>query len=350
MNERAIIGCLLGTAVGDAIGLPYEGLSPRRARRMLGPPDRHRFLFGRGMISDDTEHACMVAEALVSSSDVESFERELARRLRNWLRLVPAGIGLATLRACLKLNLGFGPERSGVFSAGNGPCMRGAILGVAIDDVDRLCAYVARSARITHTNSEAACGAFAIALAARAAAKNRRPEQNELTEELARRCPNEASQELVESPHKVWESITRRESTAEFATSIGQSRGVSGYVNHTVPIALHAAWLHPQDFRAAVESVIECGGDTDTTAALVGGIVGAAVGKEGIPAEWLNGIWDSPRSVSWIENLGRGLAASVSTEKPHNVSTCPWFRLLLRNAFFATVVLTHGFRRLLPPY
>ena len=55
-NEKAIIGCILGTAVGDALGLPYEGLSPTRARKLLGPPDRHRFILRRGMISDDTEH------------------------------------------------------------------------------------------------------------------------------------------------------------------------------------------------------------------------------------------------------------------------------------------------------
>jgi len=51
-------GLLLGQAVGDALGLPWEGLSRRRAVKMFSTPDRYRFLFGRGMISDDTEHAC----------------------------------------------------------------------------------------------------------------------------------------------------------------------------------------------------------------------------------------------------------------------------------------------------
>ncbi|MGB7325235.1 MAG: ADP-ribosylglycohydrolase family protein, partial [Rubripirellula sp.] len=60
MNHDAIIGCILGTAVGDALGLPYEGVSAKRAPRLLGPPDRNRFFLGRGMISDDTEHTCMV--------------------------------------------------------------------------------------------------------------------------------------------------------------------------------------------------------------------------------------------------------------------------------------------------
>jgi len=51
VTHAAIVGSLLGTAVGDALGLPYEGLSPRRAERMLGTPDRYRFVPGRGMVS-----------------------------------------------------------------------------------------------------------------------------------------------------------------------------------------------------------------------------------------------------------------------------------------------------------
>jgi len=64
-NEKAIIGCILGTAVGDTLGLPYEGLSAARAQRLLGSPERHRFFLRRGMISDDTEYTCMVAQSLL---------------------------------------------------------------------------------------------------------------------------------------------------------------------------------------------------------------------------------------------------------------------------------------------
>jgi ADP-ribosylglycohydrolase len=302
------------------------------------------------MISDDTEDACMVAQAIMSSSDVEGFQRALARRLRTWLRIAPAGVGLATLRACLKLNLGFGPKRSGVFSAGNGPCMRSGILGVAIDDIDRLWAYVVASTRITHTDPKAACGAFAIALAARAVRRNEHSDLNEIGGELVRRCSSEASHELVQSLYKARESIERRESTADFAISIGQSRGVSGYVNHTVPIALHAACLHPKDFRVAISSVVECGGDADTTAAIVGGIVGAAVGEGGIPSEWQAGVFEWPRTLAWMNQLGRTLASDVSHGFAANTGKLNAIALFARNMFFTAAVLSHGVRRLLPPY
>jgi ADP-ribosylglycohydrolase len=65
MKDEAIIGCILGTAVGDALGLPYEGLSPERATRLFPKRASYHFILGRGMVSDDTEHTCFVAEALL---------------------------------------------------------------------------------------------------------------------------------------------------------------------------------------------------------------------------------------------------------------------------------------------
>ena len=43
---RASIGCVLGTAVGDAIGLPYEGLSKTRLAKMYPDLGEHHFVFG----------------------------------------------------------------------------------------------------------------------------------------------------------------------------------------------------------------------------------------------------------------------------------------------------------------
>lgn len=76
MRHDRIVGCILGTAVGDALGLPYEGVSPKRAAKLLGSPDRYRFFFRWGMISDDTEHTCMVAQSLIDArGDVPKIHR-----------------------------------------------------------------------------------------------------------------------------------------------------------------------------------------------------------------------------------------------------------------------------------
>ena len=98
------VGCLLGTAVGDALGLPYEGLSVGRARRLFPDVTRHNLILGRGMVSDDTEHAAFVAQALCRCGDEPgAFARSLARSFQWWLVGLPAGIGFATLRSIIRL-------------------------------------------------------------------------------------------------------------------------------------------------------------------------------------------------------------------------------------------------------
>jgi len=133
---RALSGVLIGTAVGDALGLPFEGLSAQRQEKLRRRPLQHQLVAGFGMVSDDTEHTWMIAQSLLKShGNVNGFQRSFASALRWWLLRLPAGVGFATLRAILKLWAGISPHKSGVFSAGNGPAMRSAILGVYFSSV-----------------------------------------------------------------------------------------------------------------------------------------------------------------------------------------------------------------------
>ena len=131
---------------------------------------------------------------------------------------------------------------------------------------------------------------------------------------------------------------------------MGLSKGVSGYVYHTVPVALHAWLSHQNDYRSAVMAVISCGGDADSTGAIVGGIVGASVGKEGIPSEWLRDLWEWPGSVRWMESLAKQLDERIRSGTANRPVSLPIFAVLPRNLFFLAVVLLHGLRRVLPPY
>ncbi|MBX3728517.1 MAG: ADP-ribosylglycohydrolase family protein [Candidatus Sumerlaeia bacterium] len=350
MPDPHLVGCILGTAVGDALGLPYEGLSRRRARQMLGAPERHRFLLGRGMVSDDTEHTCFVAQALIASAgEVVAFRRSLAWSLRIWLLGQPAGIGFATLRAILKLWLGFPPDRSGVHSAGNGPAMRAAILGAAIDDTEHLRRLVHTSTRLTHTDPKAEHGALAVAFAALFGRQRESVDGEEYLRELGPLIGDEGS-ELLGLLRRSVDSANQGQSTLDFADSLGLGRGVSGYALHTVPVAIHAWLSHPRDYRRAVTTIIECGGDADSTAAIVGGIVGTAVGEEGIPADWLDRLVEWPRSVGWMRHLAARLHESLVRGTPARPPRLPIWGVIPRNLVFLVVVLTHGFRRLLPPY
>ncbi|MEM6364019.1 MAG: ADP-ribosylglycohydrolase family protein [Planctomycetota bacterium] len=329
---------MLGTAVGDALGLPYEGVSATRASRLLGPAERYRFFFGRGMISDDTEHTCMVAQPLVEArGDVDVF---LA---------LPAGKGKATARSGIKLWLGTKPKNAGVFSAGNGPAMRADIFGAAIDDDALMLEMVRASSRLTHSDPKAEYGAIAIALAAKHSRLHETIDANLWLDQVVN-AVGEDGIEFIDLLRNAIQSVSDKESTIAFAGSLGLAKSVTGFTYHTVPVAVRAWLSYPKDFRQAVTEMIRCGGDADTTAAIVGGIIGAGTGREGIPHDWVIGIWEWPRSSGWMEKLSESLAESIVGNKYVKSPAINPLAVLARNLLFLLIVLFHGFRRLLPPY
>jgi ADP-ribosylglycohydrolase len=348
----AAAGCLLGTAVGDALGLPCEGLSRRRQRRWFASLEGYRLLFGRGMCSDDTDHACMVAQALsASAGNPRRFVASFAWRLRFWMLGLPAGVGFATLRATLKLWLMLPPQVSGVRSAGNGPAMRSALLGVVFADNEAaLVMHNSAAAMVTHTDPKAECGALAVALAARSALRGE--DAQAYLAHLRRFVTpfGAAGAELLALAERAAASAAGGETTEAFADSIGCATGVTGYMYHSVPAVLHAWFAHPRDLEQALAAVIRCGGDTDTTAAMVGGIVGAGLGREGIPVERLDKLWDWPRGAAWIERAARNAVAAIDAKARRPTLFLNPALWLARNLFFVSVVLAHGFRRLGPPY
>jgi ADP-ribosyl-[dinitrogen reductase] hydrolase len=356
--SESIVGTLLGTAVGDALGLPYEGLSidglrPTGGHRqaLLYPhPDSHHLLFGKGMISDDTEHTCFVAQALITSAgNVNKFRSDLAGRLQFWLLGLPAGIGLATLKSIARLWLGYSPQKSGVFSAGNGAAMRVALLGVCYgDQPDHLRQLVQAATRITHTDPKAEYGAMAVAIAAHLASRGGEVRPQDFAQLLADRLPAAAA-EFLELMQLAVDSATAGESTIDFTASIGCRGGISGYVYQTVPAVIQTWLRHQADYTSGILEIIRAGGDTDTTAAILGGIIGARVGKAGIPQRWRADLWEYPRSVVWMERLGQRLSQVLDGDlQPALPVFVP--ALILRNLVFLAVVLCHGLRRLLPPY
>jgi len=349
VNYRArLTGVLIGEGVGDSLGLPAEGLRPDQIRKRWKGEWKQRFIFGHGMCSDDTEHTFMVAQALLTEPfDADRFQRCLAWKLKCWLVGLPAGVGLATARAIFKLWIGFPPNRSGVCSAGNGPAMRSAIIGAFFaNDPKQRREFVVAATRITHTDPRAEIAALAVAEASAWAVNG-----GGKVEEFLLRLPDcGQNQEWLNLCRRLSDAYATNESLADFCRSLGLERGVSGYAFHTVPVALYGWLRHSDDFKMALAQTLDCGGDTDTVGAIVGALVGASTGEDGIPNEWQNGIWEWPRSIS----LMRDLAARLELQTLQKISVGPihyfWPGLIFRNLVFLTVVLLHGFRRLLPPY
>ena len=349
--QKSIIGCLLGTAIGDAFGLPYEGLSKQRQNRLYPNLKEYNFIFNKGMISDDTEHTCMVAQSLIlSAGNTAIFTKELGWRSRWWLLGLPAGIGYATLKSIVKLWLGFPPHKSGVFSAGNGAAMRSAIIGVCYgNDIQKLRELVKASTRLTHTDIKAEYGALAVALAAYLASQKLIVSPQMYYEKLTTLIGSEQV-EFLSLIKQACDSAKSTETTQSFAAKIGLRKGITGYIYHTVPVVIHAWLSYQQDYQSAILAIVCCGGDTDTTAAILGGIVGAAVGKDGIPQVWLDNLWEYPRNIKWMESLGTRLAQVCQQQIKQSSLPVPIYAVFLRNILFLLIVIFHGFRRLFPPY
>ncbi len=322
MLERANIdleNCLLGMAVGDSMGLPMEGLSCR-AIAGLGWMDKpkQRFVLGKGMISDDTEHAMMTLSAVrASNGDVRKFKFSLRSKLMVWFIGLPAGVGLATAKSGIKMWLGF--RKTGVYSAGNGPAMRSAILGVSFcDDECKRSEYVKTSTLMTHTDEKALVGARVVAELAALFSRNKGASEDDVKMVIAK-------ERLYENGAEGWEERCKK--------------GVSGYMMNTVPALVSVGMKHDWDYVKSVSEMISMGGDTDTTAAILGALCG--VKNAGMPESWINGICEFPRSVGMMKRLCDESRPELQWWLPFAVA------VLVRNIIFLMIVLVHGFRRLL---
>jgi len=350
----ALHGCLLGGAIGDALGLPFEKLSSAKRTRIWGEvtPDSLEmcFLPKRGMVSDDTEHALFTARALLESrGSLDRFAKTLSAELRSWFWTLPPGIGWATLRVAFKASLFLPARKTGVYSAGNGPAMRAPILGAFFGEgTEQLRDFCALSTRLTHTDPKAQWGAFAVALAASHAVRGQSDARRFIRDLSEWSDDSEAAREMLSLAKRAANSASRGQSAADFCAELGMEKGVTGYIFHTVPVVLQCFFRRPTDFRASVGEIILCGGDTDTTGAILGGILGAGIGADALPKDWASELWDWPNSPRYIASLARELASAgdegVVVTAPRALFGTP----LARNALFLLIVLGHGMRRMVP--
>ena len=334
------IGCLIGTAIGDSLLLPAEGLSRRIVARRFPGPLRHRLVFGHGMVSDDTEHAFLTAQALLAGGDdTDRFAQALARRLRWWLLSLPGGCGKATALGLLRSWLGLSPSRSGVRSAGNGPAMRSAIIGLHWShDATRRRDFVAASTGITHRDPMALAAAQAVAEAAAWIARQEEP--SILWSSWRNISTEQAWQTVID---RMENAFKNQKSVDDLAVDLGCPDYISGYALYSVPVALFAWLRHRGDAQTCLSAILRCGGDTDTIGAIAGALLGVDGGAAAFTPEWKTKIWAWPMSLAVLEEAGRNL----SMPSQHAASWCRPCQPL-RNLAFLVIILVHGFRRLVP--
>jgi poly(ADP-ribose) glycohydrolase ARH3 len=300
--ERAR-GALLGTFVGDALGMPFEGVAHNEIPFEVEMVPARR---GRGTYTDDTQMMIALAESLVERGRVE--EEHLARCFheayepdrgygsgtRRVFELWATGTPVATAAARL-----FGGEGS----RGNGAAMRIAPISVRYaDDPVRLCTEAARSAKVTHAHPVGVDAAVVQAAAIGAALRG------EPILDAARRAAGTG--EMGDALRSVVELVGNPREPGEIQARLGSSSDAG----KSVPAAVYAALALPT-FEEAVRFAVRLGGDTDTVAAMTGAIAGARHGVSSIPSRWLEALEDGDRGRSFVNELAARLLA-VAMPRP----------------------------------
>ena len=284
-------GALFGTFVGDALGMPFEGLSHAVIPEDVEMVEARR---GRGTYTDDTQMMIALAESLIARGRVDA--EHLARAFLD-AYVADRGYGAGTQRvfelwrAGVPVASAAGRVFAGQGSRGNGAAMRIAPVAVCFrDDHERLCVEAAASARVTHAHSVGVDGAVVQAAAigaglrgenildvARSAAK---------TSEL--RGALDAVEGLLRGDGTLVEVQGRLRSSADACESVAA--------------ALYSALAHDR-FEAALQFAVRLGGDTDTVAAMTGAVAGARDGYRAIPTRWLEALEDDDRGRSHLQTL-----------------------------------------------
>jgi len=275
-------GCLLGLAIGDALGAELEGHArPELFEAYLEgrlPPERIPLT----MWTDDTALAVATAQSIVECGQVSG--PDLAARYLAWFETDGRGIGRSTLAAMGRLQAGVPWDQAGEqgeAAAGNGVAMRIAPVGLLHwDDPNQVTEDVRTCGVITHRNEEALIGGECVAYAvARACCRDFDPEG--LGIELLNTIPASRCRDGIEQALTLWQA-------GAGPMDALVTLGLGGAAFETVPAALYCFWLGADDLQKTLCLSTLPGGDADTRGAIAGAICGTHLGASAIPRRWVD--------------------------------------------------------------
>ncbi len=287
---------LEGLSVGDALGERFF-LDPEIVERLAaqqavpaydwreGDSDRAHPVW---RYTDDTMMAVSIVDCLQRFGEIDqdwlakdfaarfAFDRGYGPAMHSFLPRLQSGMDWREEARRL-----FGGEGS----FGNGAAMRAAPLGAYFaDDLERVVAQARLSAEITHAHPEAAAGAIAVAVAAAWAwrvRENGPPPRG--ADFLALILPLVPESDVLQGLHRACD-LDAEVSVRRAAKALGNGGLVTA--QDTVPFTLWCAAGHLDDYPQALFLTVRGLGDSDTNCAIVGGIVAAYTGIEGIPGDW----------------------------------------------------------------
>jgi poly(ADP-ribose) glycohydrolase ARH3 len=293
-------GCLLGHALGDGMGAPFEGLSNETLYRSYGAttkiftnPPVDEFCY-----TDDTEMSTSVAECLVEHGQIDS--ADLAKRFCDHFNpLRGYGAGMRRIADAMKSGRDWKAVVQDIFpggSLGNGATMRVAPVGLLFHrDLNRVATEAAASAMVTHLHPIGVDGAVILATAVALLLRLTGPfDRREFFTELSRQAATEEFE---------WQLRTAAKLVPQDSVYFGNSLEA----HRSVTSAILCFASAPDSYEQTIASAIGMGNDTDTLAAMAGALSGAHLGYSALPTASLARLEEGPRGRSYIEHLAECL-------------------------------------------
>jgi ADP-ribosylglycohydrolase len=285
-RDRAT-GAILGLALGDALGAPFEFQRAASIPSPLPAFERQWIGLPPGTTTDDTAFARNLWRSLTERDGELDLDDVLRRHLR-WLAGNPPDVGNQTALALREAAKGTPEAARAVFerrgpevSAGNGSVMYCAPLGVArAAEPERLEDEAPALSALTHWDGRCRTACLAVTLSSAALVRGDDHERA-VSEALAAVHEREGGEELE---YLVGEA--------------GRSRPIDGpdmgFALFTAGIALQVVG-EGLGFEEGLRHVVALGGDTDSNAAVAGALLGARHGRAALPGDWLDKLEDRDR-------------------------------------------------------
>ena len=300
-------GCLLGCAVGDALGGKFEA-HPADAIRARFPTTADLIAYPQDEIwyTDDTQMAIGVAEALIERGEI--VEESLCRAfVANYVPNRGYGRGARAVLDAMEDGRDYRTVAEEYFpggSYGNGAAMRVAPVGLMFrDDRARLWSQARLSALPTHLHPLGIEGAQLLALAVALVTDMDRFDHDRYFAELLAACESNEYRSKLEE--------------ASAAKSIDDLARLGNRIEalHSAPTAIASAALTPESYEETIANVIFLGGDTDTLAAMTGAISGAYLGSDRLPTRLVGLLESSPKGRTYLQRLASDLLARMRRSK-----------------------------------
>lgn len=296
-------GCLVGQAVGDALGFTSENLSRERIVEKFGRLTEYRVRPHAAFYTDDTQMAILLAETILQKGE---FNRELFRRkLARWYLVLPRLSGRSTKNAALKCLLGL--SDTGYDVPGSSGAMRIGPIGLFYaDDGERLREQTIDCCLVTHTNRSAIAGAlvtaFSVAYALTNTVLNVESYLELVSREAAALDENMAAR-LRALPGLL--DVSEDEAVAEL---LKNSTITGSPIGDIMAAAVFAFMKHSDDFEKSIQFCVNAGWDTDTMAAINGAICGTWNGLDAIPKRYVEHLENGYKGRDYIIWLADRLA------------------------------------------